>query len=134
MFDFCQKLAKHPEYLDVCGDGKQTKPYLHIDDCISGILHVIANANGSKEPAIFNIAPSDGTSVDFIAKQCVAASNNPNAEIQYTGGEQGWKGDIPISRLSPLKLASLGFAVSMTSDQAAKQAIHEIAEDVFGRR
>src|SRR5580704_16224528 len=40
ILDFCKKLKAHPEFLDVLGDGRQAKPYLHVTDCVAGILFV----------------------------------------------------------------------------------------------
>jgi UDP-glucose 4-epimerase len=36
--DFISKLASHPDYLDILGNGQQNKSYLHIDDCISALI------------------------------------------------------------------------------------------------
>jgi len=38
IFDFISKLKQNPGRLEILGDGSQQKPYLHVDDCISGIL------------------------------------------------------------------------------------------------
>jgi UDP-glucose 4-epimerase len=131
ILDFCKKLAAHPDYLDVLGDGQQAKPYLHVTDCAAGLLHVLDHATG--EPlAVFNLAPPDWTSVRRIAELCVAASPNPRARIEYSGGMQGWRGDVPKSRLKPDKLAALGFRVQHTSDAAVEMAVREVAREVFG--
>ena len=95
ILDFCKKLKAHPDHLDVLGDGRQAKPYLHVTDCVSGILHVVEHARGEK-PAIFNLAPPDWTSVARIAELCVAASPNARARIEFSGGTQGWPGAIPV--------------------------------------
>jgi UDP-glucose 4-epimerase len=130
ILDFCKKLAAHPEYLDVLGDGRQSKPYLHVTDCAAGLLHIHDNA---KEPlALYNLGPSDWTSVRRIAELCVAASPHPNARIEYAGGSQGWPGDVPTSRLKPEKLAGLGFELRHGSDQAVERAVREVAREVFG--
>jgi UDP-glucose 4-epimerase len=81
---------------------------------------------------IFNLTPPDFTSVRRIAELCVAASPYPNAEIRYTGGERGWPGDVPQSRLKPDKLAAIGFRVRHTSDQAVELAVRSLAKEVFG--
>ena len=130
ILDFCKKLKSHPEYLDVLGDGQQAKPYLHVTDCAAGILHVLAKAEGGN-PAIYNLAPPDWTSVSRIAVLCVAASPSKNAVIKYAGGSQGWPGDVPVSRIKPDKLAKLGFKVRFTSDEAVEQAVREVAREVF---
>lgn len=130
ILDFCKKLKAHPDYLDVLGDGRQAKPYLHVTDCVSGILHVLDRA--AERLAIYNLAPPDTTSVRRIAEMCVQTSPHKTARIEYAGGTQGWPGDVPVSRIKPDKLGALGFAVRYTSDQAVEQAVKEIAGEVFG--
>jgi len=130
ILDFCNKLKKHPEFLDVLGDGTQSKPYLHVSDCAAGILFVHDHA---KEPlGIYNLGPADFTSVKRIAEMVVAASPYPKARIEFGTTRQGWPGDVPTSRLKIEKLAALGFRVRFASDQAVEQAAREIAREVFG--
>jgi UDP-glucose 4-epimerase len=131
ILDFCKKLQAHPEYLDVLGDGRQAKPYLHVTDCAAGLCFVLDHARGEK-PAIYNLAPPDATSVTRIAELCVAASPNPAARIEYGGGAQGWPGDVPKSLIVPDKLAALGFRVRHTSDDAVQISVTEVAREVFG--
>lgn len=131
ILDFCKKLLAHPEYLDVLGDGRQAKPYLHVNDCVAGLLFVLDNARG-ENPAIYNLAPPDVTSVKRIAELCVAASPNPSARIEYGQSAQGWPGDVPKSVLVPDKLSKLGFRVRHTSDDAVGIAVREVAREVFG--
>ena len=130
ILDFCKKLKAHPDYLDVLGDGRQSKPYLHVTDCAAGLLFVLDHAKGER-PAVFNLAPPDSTSVTRIAELCVAASPNKSARIEYGTAAQGWPGDVPRSLLKPDKLAALGFRVRHTSDVAVKLAIAEVAKEVF---
>ena len=130
ILDFCKKLREHPEYLDVLGDGKQAKPYLHVTDCVRGILFVLDNAKG-EAPAIYNLAPPDWTNVRRIAELCVAASPNKHARIDFGTGQKGWPGDVPLSRIKPDKLAALGYKVRFTSDQAVETAVLEVAREVF---
>jgi len=131
ILDFCKKLQAHPEYLDVLGDGRQSKPYLHVTDCADGLLFVFDHAKGER-PAVYNLGPADSTSVKRIAELCVAASPYKSARIEYSGGSQGWPGDVPRSRLKPEKLAALGFRVRHSSDDAVRLAVAEVAREVFG--
>jgi UDP-glucose 4-epimerase len=131
ILDFCKKLKAHPEYLDVLGDGRQAKPYLHVRDCVLGLLFVLDHARG-ESPAIFNLAPGDQTSLKRIAALCVAASPNKGARIEFGTGAQGWRGDVPRSRLRPDKLGALGFRVGHSSDDAVRLAVAEVAREVFG--
>jgi UDP-glucose 4-epimerase len=153
--DFLKKLrSTEGAFLEVLGDGRQAKPYLHVTDCVAGILYGLRHPSLVDAPAptareqpsspiarpkqqapgpvhIFNLGPPDFTSVRRIAELCVAASPYPKAEIRYTGGERGWPGDVPQSRLKPDKLAALGFRVSHTSDAAVKLAIEALCREVF---
>jgi UDP-glucose 4-epimerase len=133
ILDFCKKLTAHADYLDVLGDGRQAKPYLHVTDCVAGLLFVLEHAKGEK-PAIYNLAPADSTSVKQIAEMCVASSPNKEARIEYGKTPQGWPGDVPRSLLKPDKLAKLGFRVRHTSDEAVRLAVAEVAREVFGAR
>jgi UDP-glucose 4-epimerase len=130
--DFLKKLEKSPEELEVLGDGYQEKPYVYVEDCVAAMLHGLDHVDAPLD--IFNIAPPDVTSVRRIAELCVRASPYPNARIRYTGGERGWRGDVPRSRLDPKKLAALGFTVGKTSDQAVQAAVAALAVEVFGER
>ncbi|HEY2514873.1 MAG TPA: NAD-dependent epimerase/dehydratase family protein [Polyangiaceae bacterium] len=133
ILDFCKKLKAHPEYLDVLGDGRQAKPYLHVTDCAAGLVHVLDHADPAAEnPAIFNLTPPDVTSVKRIAELVVAASPSKNARIEFGQSAQGWPGDVPRSRIKPDKLAALGFRVRYTSDEAVALAVSQVAREVFG--
>lgn len=131
ILDFCKKLQATPARLEVLGNGRQAKPYLHVTDCVAGLLFVLDHAKGEK-PAIYNLAPPDATSVTRIAELCVAASPNKSAKIEYGTDPQGWPGDVPRSLIKPDKLAALGFRVRHTSDEAVKLAVAEVAREVFG--
>ncbi|MET0790332.1 MAG: NAD-dependent epimerase/dehydratase family protein [Polyangiaceae bacterium] len=128
--DFLNKLKNNPAELEVLGDGRQSKPYVHVNDCVAGVLFGLEHAH--ERLNVHNIAPPDFTSVRRIAELCIAASPYPNARIRYTGGERGWPGDVPHSRLDAEKLAALGFRVRLTSDQAVEAAVRALALQVFG--
>jgi UDP-glucose 4-epimerase len=131
ILDFCKKLQAHPEHLDVLGDGRQAKPYLHVSDCVSGLLFVLDHAK-ERGPAIFNLTPPDVTTVKEIAELCVAASPHKTARIEFGTSPQGWPGDVPRSRLNPEKLAGLGFRVRYPSTEAVRLAVQAVAGEVFG--
>jgi UDP-glucose 4-epimerase len=130
--DFLKKLEKTPDELQVLGDGNQSKPYVHVTDCVDAMLHGLDHAH--ERLGIFNIAPPDATSVRRIAELCIRASPYPEARTRYTGGERGWRGDVPHSRLDPAKLAALGWTVKRTSDEAVRAAVAALAVEVFGER
>jgi UDP-glucose 4-epimerase len=127
--DFLNKLKKTPDELEVLGDGTQSKPYLHVSDCVAGML--FAFDHQPDRLGVFNLAPPDATTVRQIAEECVAESPCKSARIRYTGGDRGWRGDVPRSRMKPDKLAALGFSVRHTSDEAVRLAVAALAREVF---
>lgn len=124
-----QREAGREVELEVLGDGRQEKPYLHVSDCCDGMLFALDHAPGPL--TIVNLAPPDTTTVARIAELCVAASPWPTARIVTTGGDRGWKGDVPRSLMRPDKLAALGFRVRHTSDEAVRLAVTALAAEVF---
>jgi len=129
-FDFLMRLKQDPEQLMVLGDGNQSKPYVYVAEAVEAMLFGFEHAADPLN--IFNVAPADATTVRQIAEKCVAHSSNPSAAIVYSGGQRGWRGDIPHSRLDASALAALGFALSRSSDDAAELGISELSREIFG--
>ena len=122
--DFIRKLKKDPKRLEILGNGKQRKSCLHVSDCLSGIE---AGVRGGKESVnFFNIGNDDWVYVDQIADQVVAAMGLANVKYEHTGGERGWKGDMPFVFLDNKKLKACGWKPSMGSKQAVLRAAKEM--------
>jgi len=131
ILDFIRKLKASPRRLEVLGDGRQSKPYLHVGDCVDGMLFGFAHA---KDPVnVFNLAVNDACDVTTIAQTVIAKMGLKGVEIAYTGGSRGWPGDVPRVGLSPEKLARLGWRASMTSRQAVERATEEIVAQESAR-
>ena len=128
--DFLNKLKTHKTKLEVLGDGTQAKPYVYVDDVVGGILHGFEKAQ--ERLNVYNIAPPDVASVKFIAEECVKASPYPTATIEYTGGDRGWPGDIPKSRMDGSKLGKLGYSMHHTSQDAVRLTVAALVKEVFG--
>ena len=52
-----------------------------------------------------------------------------NVEYQYTGGDRGWKGDVPVVRLDSQKMRSLGWSNRYTSQQAMELSVTSMYEE-----
>jgi UDP-glucose 4-epimerase len=52
-----RQLAKNPKRLHVLGDGKQSKSYLHVQDCIEGIL--LGSTATDEHIQIFNLGTDE---------------------------------------------------------------------------
>lgn len=128
MLDLLKKLDKDKSKLEVLGDGNQRKPYLHVADCVAGMLFGLANAND--EVNYFNLAPPDtiriGEIAELVLEEVGLAGKTP---IAYTGGTRGWVGDVAVSMLDPEKIAKLGWRVRYTSKEAVQRAVKELVVD-----
>jgi UDP-glucose 4-epimerase len=123
--DLFLKLKRDATKLEVLGDGKQQKPYLHVSDLIEAMLFIVGRAAQARE--LYNIGPEDeGFDVASIAAGVIAASKT-GAEIHYTGGDRGWVGDVPRFTYSVEKLKRLGWRPTLSSAQAVNRAIQEVA-------
>jgi UDP-glucose 4-epimerase len=131
ILDLCRKLRSSPSHLEVLGDGHQEKPYLHVEDCVAGLLFALSREPNAAPYEAWNLTPSSTTTVARIAELVVASSPTPAATIVFAGGARGWPGDVPVSRLDPTALAGLGFRIERTSDEAVARAVREIAREVF---
>ena len=125
IFDLLEKLDGDPANLEVLGDGKQSKPYMYVHELIQALLYIFENAD--EKINIFNIGPSDQTSVAEIA-QLVLEGYGAKQEIMYTGGTQGWKGDVPRYEYDTQKLQKLGWGPPTTSFEAVRLAVRKIIE------
>ena len=125
IFDFLKKLQENDNELIVLGDGKQSKPYMYIDELIDTILFVIENSN--QQINTFNIGPEDKISVEDIAKLTIEMFGN-DQKISYTGGAFGWDGDIPIYSQNTEKIKALGWKSRFNSREAILESLKSIKE------
>lgn len=122
--DFIKKLRENPAQLEILGDGKQEKSYLHVSECVDAILFAIEK---SKEDInIFNIGSEDTISATRIGETIVEEMKLPNAKFIYTGGNRGWKGDVPRMRLDIEKLKDIGWKPDCTSERSVRETVREL--------
>jgi len=124
--DFIDKLAADPEQLEILGDGRQEKSYMHIEDCVAAMCHVVEHADAPVNT--YNLGTRTTTSVTTIA-DIVADEMGLDPEYTFTGGDRGWTGDVPRMRLSVEKLAALGWEASGSSDDAVRRATRELVAE-----
>jgi UDP-glucose 4-epimerase len=122
--DFIEKLKKNPKELEILGNGKQRKPYLHVSDIVDGILFGFEHSN--EQINLFNVGCDSNTTVTRIAELVVEEMGLSDVDFKYTGGIRGWAGDVPRFQLDISKLKKLGWKERFTSDEAVRKSIKEI--------
>ncbi|MCX9009579.1 MAG: NAD-dependent epimerase/dehydratase family protein [Candidatus Methanoperedens sp.] len=122
--DFINKLRNNPDSLEVLGDGKQRKSYLHVSDCVDAIL--FAMEKSSDMANIFNIGSEDTISATGIGEIIVEEMGLENVEFKYTGGSRGWRGDVPVMMLSIDKIGQLGWKPSYDSEKSVRDAARSL--------
>jgi UDP-glucose 4-epimerase len=124
--DFIAKLQDDPTSLEILGDGRQEKSYMHVTECVEAMCHVIEHAD--RPVNTYNLGTRTTTSVDRIAG-IVSEAMGLDPDYEYTGGDRGWVGDVPRMRLSIEKLSALGYEPAMSSDDAVERATAEMLEE-----
>ena len=122
--DFIDKLEKNPKELEILGNGRQQKPYLHVSDIVNGMIFGFEHSN--EQINLFNLGCDTNTTVTRIALMVVEEMGLKNVKFKYTGGDRGWKGDVPRFQLDSKKIKKLGWRETYTSDEAVRKAIKEI--------
>lgn len=118
--DFVRKLKENPKELEILGNGKQTKSYLEVRECIRAVEFAIAHA---KQPVnTFNIGSEDWIDVVAIADIVTEAMGLKNVHYRFTGGELGWVGDVPKMQLSVERLKALGWKPELGSRESVRIA------------
>jgi len=133
-FDFIRRLLDDPRHLRILGDGQQSKSYIHVDDVVEAVLHA---ADLAREPfAVFNVATGDYVTVAEIAEIAVDVAGllAGRTQFDYTGGDRGWKGDVPVVRLSTDRIRALGWKNKRTARQALRASMESMLIDARAGR
>lgn len=130
-FDFMRRLLADPTRLRILGDGSQSKSYIHVFDVVDAVL--LAHCRRTKPFEVFNVATGDYITVVQIAELAVevAGLEQSSVDFQYTGGDRGWKGDVPVVRLNTDRIQGLGWTCKRTSRQALCVSMRALLEDAL---
>lgn len=129
-YDFVRRLKADPSQLRILGDGTQKKSYIHVEDILQAIR--IVDERTSEKYAVFNVATDDYITVREIADLAVKVSGLTPGETKYefTGGDRGWKGDVPVIRFDCSKIKSLGWKAEKTSSEAVTDAMRAMIREL----
>jgi UDP-glucose 4-epimerase len=133
-FDFVRALSADPSKLRILGDGSQSKSYIHVFDVVRAVL--TAHSNSEDGFQVFNVATGDYITVKEIAELTVEILQLAPRQVRFdfTGGDRGWRGDVPVVRLNTDRIRKLGWKCELSSREALRHSILAMLEDVRGGR
>ncbi len=125
--DFIHKLHHNPQELEILGKEPGTrKSYVHITDCIEGLLAGHGATKRGAEP--WNLGTENSVTVKEIADIVVSEMGLGGTKYRWTGGVdegRGWRGDVREMLLSVEKLKATGWRPRLSSDEAVRWAVWE---------
>ena len=133
-FDFVRRLIDDPSRLTILGDGRQSKSYIHVTDVMDAVL--LAGSVADEPYRVFNVATRDYPTVTDIAVTAtqVLGLEPGSTRWEYTGGDRGWKGDVPVVRLDTSRIRALGWANRRTSVEALRDSMAAMVDDARSGR
>lgn len=133
-FDFLRRLLQDPRRLRILGDGTQSKSYIHVTDVVEAVL--LAARRATALFTSFNVATGDYITVAEIAQlalECLGLKPH-QVQFEYTGGNRGWKGDVPVVRLNTDRIRSLGWHCRRSSREALRDSMLAMLPDMKAGR
>lgn len=129
-YDFVRRLKADPTHLRILGDGSQRKSYIHVEDVLAAIA--TAGASGTARYDIFNVATDDYITVREIADLAVqiCGLEPANVRFEFTGGDRGWKGDVPIVQFDCSKIKALGWRNRRSSAEALRDSMEAMRKEI----
>ncbi len=131
-YDFVRRLLDDSSRLRVLGDGSQSKSYIHVSDVVQAMLAL--TDQGWSGFDVFNAGTGDYITVREIAELVSERMGLEDVRYEYGPGARGWKGDVPVVRISSDKLIARGWRCHYSSAEALRCSIDaNIAEATRAR-
>lgn len=127
-YDFIRRLRENPSELHILGDGSQSKSYIHVDDIVRGKQYF---ANRDTAPyTYYHLATDDYLTVREIADLVGEEMELKDVRYVFSGGNRGWKGDVPVVRFNLSKVNEAGWQAQRSTREAMRAAIRSmLAQD-----
>ena len=125
-YDFLRRLRADPSRLRILGDGSQDKSYIHVDDVLNAVFLACAARRSGYE--VYNVATADSITVRRIAAMAAEVSGLDPASValEFTGGDRGWKGDVPVVRFDCSRIRALGWSPADGAAGAMRRALESM--------
>jgi len=131
-YDFIRHLTADPTRLPIMGDGTQKKSYIHVDDVLDAISLVTEKTTVRYD--VFNVATDDYITVREIADLAVqiCGLERANVRFEFSGGDRGWKGDVPVVKFDCSKIKALGWKNRRSSAEALRHSMESMSKEIGG--
>lgn len=132
IYDFYQKLKNNPRQLHVLGDGKQTRNYLFIDECIDALsfFYDIIMHKNEVDCDVYNLGNDDSLSATAIAHIIIEEMGIvPFPNISYDKRAEGWLGDLTNAKYDISKIKTLGWYPKFSSEKAVKKTLQCLKQE-----
>jgi GDP-D-mannose 3',5'-epimerase len=89
----CRKIAiakRHGGAVEIWGDGRQTRSFMYIEDCLEGIRRIMESTELDNVPV--NLGRDRMVSIDELARMIAAVADFDDLEIEHVDGPQGARG------------------------------------------
>jgi GDP-D-mannose 3',5'-epimerase len=86
----CRKVAlvRDGDAIEIWGDGRQTRSFCYIDDCVDGIYRIMQSDHA--EP--LNLGTDEMVSIDELARLVIQISGKRDIALNHVDGPQGVRG------------------------------------------
>jgi UDP-glucose 4-epimerase len=130
IYDFINKLIRNKNMLEILGNGKQRKSYIHVNDCINAML---IGLNSNDKVNIFNVGSDDYIDVITIADIIINALGLSDVQLKFidNGDGRGWKGDVKTMLLDTTRLKRLGWRAMYNSEEAVRVTVNDIIKNII---
>lgn len=125
--DFVMKLADDPTAMEILGDGRQEKSFIHVEDTARAIRTIVERCD--EDFNVINVGTAQTVSIRRVA-DLVAGVMDASPTYSYTGGDRGWTGDVPRMHLDVTRLESLGWKPEYNCAAAVERAASQLADQL----
>jgi nucleoside-diphosphate-sugar epimerase len=124
----CRKVAETPDggSIEIWGDGRQTRSFLYIDECVEGTLRLMRSTLASP----INIGSQEMVTINELARRIIALSGK-TLSLRHVPGPTGVRGRISDNALIA---RALGWAPSAALDDGLVPTYAWIAGQVEAGR
>jgi UDP-glucose 4-epimerase len=130
--DFIRHLRADPSRLRILGDGTQCKSYIHVDDVIAAMFMILRTSDAGPAFDVFNVATDDYITVTEIGDIACSTSGLDPSRVQYdySGGDRGWKGDVPKVLFDVSKIKARGWRATRSSREAMQASLESMLNEL----